>query len=80
MKKKIGILLTLLIVLTACNEIDEEEKEYEGLKQRFNHEAVKDIITDEETGCKYMLVNNTGTGVTSLLNEYGETYCFKDKQ
>lgn len=79
------ILLLMTTLLTACGGLDtggsddlkSEENNYNG--ERFKEEIESSgimIVTDKETGCKYLFVKKGyGGGLSPLYNENGELYC-----
>lgn len=76
--KKIAIALLILITLTACAATSSESS---GTQDRFSANSGSGdgkVITDENTGCKYLFfkVANAG-GLSPLYKSNGEIDCDK---
>ncbi|WP_078598609.1 DUF6440 family protein [Evansella clarkii] len=66
------ILIFLLMLLPACASPTEGS---EPASERFGVNGTT-IITDGETGCKYLFFKNGyGGGLSPLYDENGELYC-----
>lgn len=73
----IGFGLGLIITgLTSCNKADQQT---EIKQERFTngYNSILDITTDKETGCKYIIINDTGDfkDIEPLLKADGTPDC-----
>jgi len=70
MIKKVFIGVSSLALLTSCSSVAAEDTK----EQRFDNSHVT-IMTDKETECKYIVLNDNGIAITPLLTEDGKPDC-----
>ncbi|MEX3713399.1 DUF6440 family protein [Cytobacillus horneckiae] len=77
MKKCLNTLI-LMLVLSGCGLAEESKNQHEKHNDRFEGAYYVKVITDTQTGCKYIYVDEANAGgLSPLYDSDGKLYCGK---